>query len=63
MRRYHTEFVGGADHGREFGLFAEAQAFRRTGVHWEHTHREGIALVVTRIGAEVDEPAAMAAIL
>lgn len=61
IRMYHTDFVGGAFHGRYFELFEEArtEAFRRAGFHWEQTHREGIAFVVTKIGAEFYRPTAM----
>ena len=61
VRMYHTDFVGGAFHGRYFDLFEEArtEAFRRAGFHWEMTHREGIAFVVTGIGAEFFRPTAM----
>lgn len=61
VRMYHTDLVGGAFHSRYFDLFEEArtEAFRRAGFHWELTHREGIAFVVTKIGAEFYRPAAM----
>ncbi len=61
VRMYHTDLVGGVFHGRYFDLFEEArtEAFRRAGFHWEQTHRDGIAFVVTKIGAEFYKPAAM----
>ncbi|HLZ72536.1 MAG TPA: thioesterase family protein [Dehalococcoidia bacterium] len=61
IRMYHTDLVGGAFHGRYFELFEEArtEAFRRAGFHWEMTDREGIAFVVTKIGAEFYRPTAM----
>jgi acyl-CoA thioester hydrolase len=60
-RMYHTDLVGGVFHGRYFALFEEArtEAFRRAGFHWEQTHREGIAFVVTKVGAEFYKPAMM----
>jgi acyl-CoA thioester hydrolase len=61
VRMYHTDFVGGVFHGRYFDLFEEArtEAFRRAGFHWERTHTEGIAFVVTGAGCDFFRPTAM----
>lgn len=61
VRMYHTDLVGGAFHGRYFGLFEEArtEAFRRAGFDWETTHREGIAFVVTACGCAFYRPTRM----
>ncbi|HZU76539.1 MAG TPA: thioesterase family protein [Dehalococcoidia bacterium] len=61
VRMYHTDLVGGAFHGRYFDLFEEArtEAFRRAGFHWEMTHRQGIAFVVTRVACDFYRPTAM----
>lgn len=61
VRMYHTDFVGGAFHGRYFDLFEEArtEAFRRAGFAWETTHRDGIAFVVTACGCEFFRPTQM----
>ena len=61
VRMYHTDFVGGVFHGRYFDLFEEArtEAFRRAGFHWEMTHRDGIAFIVTHAACDFYQPAAM----
>src|SRR5215472_2083532 len=61
VRMYHTDFVGGAFHGRYFDLFEEArtEAFRRAGFNWEQTHRDGIAFVVTHVDCDFHRPTAM----
>jgi acyl-CoA thioester hydrolase len=52
MRMYHSDLVG-VFHGRVFEIFEEArtEAFRRLGYEIREAYGDGLALVVTAVGA------------